>query len=1216
MSNSFTALDFGSKVGTTAGILCYEHFARPRTASFSSNGRTAATIMNYGINQLFKYSKLGYGIAGLTGMAGTEDTNLYYDVSASRFARYVYACLAFASADSTKTYFSFNFMGADPTVKPTWFSWMDDLSEISTTGEGSPYLGNPTDNVAATRLDTLETNVYGRDFDNYYVIANLNDLYTIPPSFPGQINTAGIKTVTYNSISYKLSGNSALFIPKGYGGPYYVDPTGDNLDDGSIYTPWATLTHAASWVRDSGAKGSTIYVRQGRYQEKVTISGLKADGASWYKILKYPDDTGAAIFDCNGGGEGITDRDGEILIHYNNNGILISGLKVVSSNSHGFCLFGGEISGVKITHCEIYNCSSSGIYAYSAEAGSQGEYVRNVEFCYNTLRNVNDGPAYGGAPATSPQEAISFSNVQVFNIHHNTLSNFGKEGIDAKSGTKSGSIHHNYISANRTTGYFNWDYDHVCVYVDGYSSTVKRIDVYNNFMTGWGGNGVAIGAENPNGVCAWCNVYNNVISVRPKTGYGVVNGIVVASVPESEHPGEGGNSYISGVRIYSNSIYCSATPIKIDNNASPYISGLRIYNNSCYGTGYSTLYVTRLTPAQSANRVSLFNNVYFTTYNESNPRSYWAGEYPWTSYPEKFGVGAQMGNPLYIDSGSNLHILNSSSPLVSSASMDLITLLDYDDHPRLTQGDVGAYELAWGEGEGLPPTALFDWTPQNPNIEQTVTFDASDSYYSENPIIFYEWDWDNDSTYEDGSASATMNHSWTTAGTYTVTLRVTDSESLTDTYTDNITIYDLSPEYWYDTQWPYRKKISIDGNYISGTHTNFPFFCRISGISISQHASSNGRDIIFTDFDMVTRIPHEIDTWDSYSGTIWVRLPYIAHSSNKDIYCYYGNPQGGNQTDLHGYRPSSVWDDSFVFVCHMNDSGSRKCFDSSMYQNKIGKASSNLTHDLSLPQMARSALFRNWGSSQLLQSKHHFYLSSNYIPAYGTVTSQATLSVWFQHFNMGGENDPTYGPYSYNWIVSISDHLRSQGARPMLIYYKASCSTEGHTANPFNDFVISTQRGDIDSDPQDGYYHPLQIVDGGLASGAIQFLALTHNATLPMTGYYKNAEARWTMTTDVYDVGNLTNPGIIIGNNAYTRTRGGSGQIDEIRYAKKARTRGWLVTEWNNISSMNLFSVMSDEEVYTPTEIDEGVTSAVGFFCGAGNLTFLNPERILYIYRS
>ncbi|MFB6201278.1 MAG: PKD domain-containing protein [Halorhabdus sp.] len=78
------------------------------------------------------------------------------------------------------------------------------------------------------------------------------------------------------------------------------------------------------------------------------------------------------------------------------------------------------------------------------------------------------------------------------------------------------------------------------------------------------------------------------------------------------------------------------------------------------------------------------------------------------------------------------------------------------------------------------PYAAFTYSPEEPSVGQTVTFDASWSDDPDDNIMSYEWDWDDDGVYEGSGETAT--HTFTNNETYQVTLRVTDrgaSETVT-----------------------------------------------------------------------------------------------------------------------------------------------------------------------------------------------------------------------------------------------------------------------------------------------------------------------------------------------------------------------------------------------------------------------------------------------------
>jgi hypothetical protein len=99
------------------------------------------------------------------------------------------------------------------------------------------------------------------------------------------------------------------------------------------------------------------------------------------------------------------------------------------------------------------------------------------------------------------------------------------------------------------------------------------------------------------------------------------------------------------------------------------------------------------------------------------------------------------------------------------------------------------------------PTANFNWTPLKPRKNETVAFDASNSLPSWNgtsylPIIKYIWDF-GDGTATIIGTNPTINHNFSMAGIYVVTLNVTDIKGLWGTISKSITVViENKMDYW------------------------------------------------------------------------------------------------------------------------------------------------------------------------------------------------------------------------------------------------------------------------------------------------------------------------------------------------------------------------------------------------------------------------------------
>jgi hypothetical protein len=118
-----------------------------------------------------------------------------------------------------------------------------------------------------------------------------------------------------------------------------------------------------------------------------------------------------------------------------------------------------------------------------------------------------------------------------------------------------------------------------------------------------------------------------------------------------------------------------------------------------------------------------------------------------------------------------------------------------------------------------PPVACFSANPNPGYLDVPITFDPSCSYHSDGTknLVLYEWDWDNDGTYDVSTLTpGVQTHTWSPPdplGTYPVTLRVTDNTTPTpviDTYVLNIDL----------TLPPHPPTADLDGPYIVSQCTN------------------------------------------------------------------------------------------------------------------------------------------------------------------------------------------------------------------------------------------------------------------------------------------------------------------------------------------------------------------------------------------------------------
>ena len=136
-----------------------------------------------------------------------------------------------------------------------------------------------------------------------------------------------------------------------------------------------------------------------------------------------------------------------------------------------------------------------------------------------------------------------------------------------------------------------------------------------------------------------------------------------------------------------------------------------------------------------------------------------------------------------------------------------VTLVVTDD-----AGDTGTYETTATIGLGNQAPNANANGPYNDLVYEEVTFDGSDSSDPDGSIVYFDWD------FGDGSigTGVTSTHTYITAGTYNVTLTVTDNKGATDSATTTVTIGLGNQEPNANAKGPYiglvNKVISFDGS--------------------------------------------------------------------------------------------------------------------------------------------------------------------------------------------------------------------------------------------------------------------------------------------------------------------------------------------------------------------------------------------------------------------
>jgi len=101
------------------------------------------------------------------------------------------------------------------------------------------------------------------------------------------------------------------------------------------------------------------------------------------------------------------------------------------------------------------------------------------------------------------------------------------------------------------------------------------------------------------------------------------------------------------------------------------------------------------------------------------------------------------------------------------------------------------------------PSVNFTWTPTTPSANESVSFDSSASQPNGGYIVSYVWDF-GDGTTPSSTPYQTITHRFVTAGTYSVTLNVTNSGGVVGTTSKSIVVRGLPrAEFTWSPQNPY-----------------------------------------------------------------------------------------------------------------------------------------------------------------------------------------------------------------------------------------------------------------------------------------------------------------------------------------------------------------------------------------------------------------------------
>ncbi len=335
----------------------------------------------------------------------------------------------------------------------------------------------------------------------------------------------------------------------------------------------------------------------------------------------------------------------------------------------------------------------------------------------------------------------------------------------------------------------------------------------------------------------------------------------------------------------------------------------------------------------------------------------------------------------------------------------------------------------------------------------------------------------------------------------------------------------------FDNGYGFRKRITLQGPRLPAGLSQFPILISYTDPALKHTGEPSpgrvtdlqGDDIVFTDSDGTTQLAHQVEVYDRTNGRIamWVRVPAIVASTNKDIFIYYGN---SSVTTFQGNVTSGspaitgVWDANYVGVWHLNETTGAHMDSSASPVNSnlitvgaqgtatgIAGGADNFTANTQIVRFPNSS---KWGS---------------------TPGAVFTLEAW-----VNGPNQP-----AGTWQAVL---------------------TRNDDTNLDWDYALITANGGSNNNPScygEG--------DPGVAGSSVDLTAnaWTYLICTTQTNFYVNGTNTGTGIDIVVDTGSVSP--LYIGSDPAFPPQSHIGIVDEVRISNNYRTAGWIATTYNTI---------------------------------------------------
>jgi len=343
-----------------------------------------------------------------------------------------------------------------------------------------------------------------------------------------------------------------------------------------------------------------------------------------------------------------------------------------------------------------------------------------------------------------------------------------------------------------------------------------------------------------------------------------------------------------------------------------------------------------------------------------------------------------------------------------------------------------------------------------------------------------------------------------------------------------------NPDTWWDSNWDYKKKITIDHTKVMDNLTNFPILIANTSDDFKNHARSDGYDFRFVDSTESIEYYWELEKYNSTTGELiaWVNITELDADVDTIIYVYYGNNDANTNPSS-----TSTWNSDYIGVWHMSGSSATEIDDSTSNNNDVMQS----TGSISYQQTGKSgdAVDFNDGWLSVSDTGSLSGISTPTLELWVKTLGSSTEWAGFLH-KMGIPDN------EFQFIGRTSD-----GYIGYTIYGESS----------FRRAIKTT------SDYKNENWHYLTTS----FDGATDINLYMDTATLSPTidGSYISPTPD---TANSFEIGR--------GGSDYAH--GIKGLMDEIRFSKSVRSINWLSTTYNTINSPSTFLTFGSEQIDIP----------------------------------